>query len=105
MSRGWRVVPDGLAGRFALLLAGALLAVNLVAVALLTSERERLGRELSEGRAIERLALIVPLIEAARGRPARHGAAAPDACGGRIDRDGGARRGAGRGPGAGTRGR
>jgi signal transduction histidine kinase len=58
-------VPDGLAARFALLLAGALVAINLVAVALLSSERQRLGRALSEGRAIERLALIVPLIEAA----------------------------------------
>jgi signal transduction histidine kinase len=63
--RWTRAIPDGLAARFALLLAGALVAVNLVAVALLSSERQRLGRALSEGRAIERLALIVPLIEAA----------------------------------------
>lgn len=63
---GWRrLLPDGLAGRFALLLAGALIVVNLVAATLLSSERQRFGRELNEGRAIERLALIVPLIEAA----------------------------------------
>ncbi len=60
-----RLLPDGLAGRFALLLASALVAVNLVALGLVSSERQRFGRELDEGRAIERLALIVPLIEAA----------------------------------------
>jgi signal transduction histidine kinase len=59
------LVPDGLAGRFALLLAGALVAVNLVAAALVSSERQRFGREVGAGRAIERLALIVPLVEAA----------------------------------------
>jgi signal transduction histidine kinase len=60
-----RLLPDGLAARFALLLVAALVAVNLVAVALVSTERQRYGRELGEGRAIERLALIVPLIEAA----------------------------------------
>ncbi len=60
-----RLVPDGLAGRFALLLATALIIVNLVAAALLSSEQQRFGREIGEGRVIERLALIVPLIDAA----------------------------------------
>ena len=69
-----RLVPDGLAGRFALLLAAALIVVNLVAATLLSSERRRFGHEIGEARAIERLALIVPLIDAAspadRGRVA-----------------------------------
>lgn len=60
-----RLVPDGLAGRFALLLVAALIIVNLVAAALLSSERQRFGREIGEGRTIERLALIVPLVAAA----------------------------------------
>jgi signal transduction histidine kinase len=60
-----RLLPDGLAGRFALLLVAAIVAVNLVALGLLSSERQRFGRELGEGRVVERLALIVPMIEAA----------------------------------------
>jgi hypothetical protein len=59
-----RFWPQGLAGRFALLLVGALVAVNLVAAALLSSDPQRLGRELHERRAIDRLLSLVPLMEA-----------------------------------------
>lgn len=60
-----RLWPGGLAGRFALLLAAALVAANLVALALMSSERQRIGREMIEGREIERLAELAPAIEAA----------------------------------------
>lgn len=60
----FRLIPEGLAGRFALLLLTALLAVNLVALALLSSERQRIGREISESRELHRLVSVVPLIEA-----------------------------------------
>ena len=64
-TRLWtRVWPQGLAGRFALLLVGALVAVNLVAVALLSSERQRLGREINESREIRRLVSLAPLMQA-----------------------------------------
>ena len=58
-----RLVPDGMAGRLALLLTLALLAANAVALALLSVERDRLGREAAVERAIERIVDAVPLIE------------------------------------------
>ena len=59
-----RLVPDGLAARFALLLICALLAANLVALALVSSERDRLGRAARETREIERIVGLVPALEA-----------------------------------------
>ncbi|SDE81526.1 ATP-binding protein [Limimaricola pyoseonensis] len=59
-----RLYPDGLAGRFALLLVAALLAANLVAVVLLSFERDRIGREAGALREIERLVALVPAMEA-----------------------------------------
>ena len=44
-----RLWPGGLAGRFALLLAAALVAANLVALALMSSERQRIGRGPANG--------------------------------------------------------
>ena len=61
MRRPW---PDGLAGRFALLLTAALVAANLVALALLSAERDRLGRAARVEREVERAASLVPALEA-----------------------------------------
>ncbi|MDA8870165.1 ATP-binding protein [Rhizobiaceae bacterium] len=58
-----RLVPDGLAARLAILLVAALLAANLVSLALLSSERDRLGREARLDRTIERMIGAVPLLE------------------------------------------
>ena len=60
-----RLVPDGLAARFALLLVGALLAANLVALILLSAERDRLTRASAEGREIERVIGLVPALDGA----------------------------------------
>lgn len=60
----WPILPDALARRFAILLATALVAANLLVVALDTGSYT-FNPERSTGRTIERLALIVPLIEAA----------------------------------------
>ena len=60
-----RLAPDGLAARFALLLVGALLAANLVALALLSSERDRLDRASVAGREIERVIGLVPALDGA----------------------------------------
>ena len=65
MSLRTRLVPDGLAARFALLLVGALLVANLVALALLSSERGRLDRASDAGRAIERVIGLVPALDGA----------------------------------------
>ncbi|KKK77553.1 hypothetical protein LCGC14_2852440, partial [marine sediment metagenome] len=43
-----RLLPDGLMGRFALLLTAALLAANLIALGLLAFERDRLDRAARE---------------------------------------------------------
>ena len=64
MSALRRLLPDGMAGRFALLLAGALIAANLVALALLSLERVRADREARAAREIERIVSLVPAIEA-----------------------------------------
>ncbi|NJM84202.1 MAG: hypothetical protein HC844_18720, partial [Tabrizicola sp.] len=60
-----RLLPDGLAGRFALLLAVALVAANLIALVLLSVERMRLDRAGVIEREIERIISLVPAIEAA----------------------------------------
>lgn len=59
-----RVLPKGLAGRFTLLLAGALIAANLAALAILSLERLRMDREAMETREMERIVSLVPAIEA-----------------------------------------
>lgn len=59
-----RRFSDGLAARFALLLICALVAANLVALAVLSSERVRLGREARADREIERIVGLVPALEA-----------------------------------------
>lgn len=59
-----RLLPDGLAGRFALLLAGALIAANLIALAVLSLERIRLDRAAHTAREVERIVSLVPAIEA-----------------------------------------
>ena len=58
-----RLLPDGLAARFVLLLVGALLAANLVALAVLASERDRLDRAALQGREIERVLALVPALD------------------------------------------
>ncbi|MCX7645084.1 MAG: ATP-binding protein [Rhodobacteraceae bacterium] len=72
-----RLLPDGLAGRFALLLTAALVAANLLAAGLLSLERVRLEREAREARETERLLSLVPVIEAVD--PAARRAIARDA--------------------------
>ncbi len=69
MTRRTRLLPDGLAGRFALLLATALVAANLVALAVMSYERQRLDREALQSREVERIVSLVPAIEEAA--PAR----------------------------------
>lgn len=59
-----RLLPDGLAGRFALLLVVALVAANLIALALLSFERTRLDRAARVEREVERIVSLVPAIEA-----------------------------------------
>ena len=60
-----RPVPDGLAARFALLLVVALLAAYGVALAVLSSERDRLDRAALQGREIERVVALVPALDGA----------------------------------------
>ncbi len=57
-------MPDGLAGRFALLLAGALIAANLIALVILAVDRMDDTRRDGEIREIERIAALVPAMEA-----------------------------------------
>lgn len=66
-----RLLPDGLAGRFALLLTVALVAANLVALGLLGFERGRLDRLAREAREVERVLSLVPAIEAVDPRARR----------------------------------
>ena len=54
-----RFLPDGLAGRFALLLFVSLLAVNVIAAAVLLSLRDQFTAQVREAREIERLAAFV----------------------------------------------
>ncbi|WP_341213832.1 ATP-binding protein [uncultured Limimaricola sp.] len=59
-----RLLPEGLAARFALLLAAALVTANLVALGLLSFERDRLDREAGAAREVERIVALVPAMEA-----------------------------------------
>jgi len=60
-----RLLPDGLAGRFALVLAAALIAANLAALSLFAVQRASLDRAALIDRELERIVSLVPLIEAA----------------------------------------
>ncbi len=60
-----RILPDGLAGRFAVLLITVLLAAGIAASALLFVQRGQSERNLREAREIERIASIVPALESA----------------------------------------
>ena len=57
------LLPDGLAGRFVLVLTAALLAANLVAVTLLALERDRLGLAAREEGALARVLAQAPLLD------------------------------------------
>lgn len=59
-----RLLPDRMAGRFSLLLAIALVAANLIALAVLSFERTRLDRAARAAQEIERIVSLVPAIEA-----------------------------------------
>ena len=60
-----RLIPDGLAGRFALLLATAVVLANIVALGVLVFARARLGSAANDEREVERAVSLVPAIEAA----------------------------------------
>ena len=59
-----RLLPDSLTWRFALLLAAALIAANVVAGVLLSTQRQRLDDAAREAREIERITSLVPALEA-----------------------------------------
>lgn len=65
MTRLKRLLPDGIAGRFALLLTVSLVSANLLALAVLSYERTRLDRVALIAREQERIASLVPALEAA----------------------------------------
>lgn len=58
-----RWLPDGLAARFALLLATALIVANVLALLVLSLERARWGRESRDSRELERIVALVPVLE------------------------------------------
>ncbi|PHP68054.1 hypothetical protein CSC94_05160 [Zhengella mangrovi] len=59
-----RLLPDSLTWRFAILLAAALIAANMVAGFLLSSQRQRLDEQAREAREIERITSLIPALEA-----------------------------------------
>ncbi len=65
MNRLQRFLPDGIAGRFALLLTVSLVSANLLALAVLSYERTRLDRAALIAREQERIVSLVPALEAA----------------------------------------
>ncbi len=58
-----KLVPDSLAARFVLLLAGALLAANFVAFVLLAAEGRRFDRAAQDAREVERAVTLVAALE------------------------------------------
>ncbi|WP_170134865.1 ATP-binding protein [Acuticoccus kandeliae] len=63
MSVNWRrFVPGSVAGQFVLLLVGAMLVANVVAVLLLSQEQERLVREVRRGAQIDRIAALASVV-------------------------------------------
>jgi signal transduction histidine kinase len=59
-----RLLPDGIAARFALLLAGALFAAMVIALVALAIDRVRFDRAAMVEREVERILGLVPAIEA-----------------------------------------
>lgn len=66
-----RLLPQGLAARFALLLVAALVAANAVALVLAGRERDRLDVAAREGREVARIVALVPALDGAPEREAR----------------------------------
>lgn len=64
MSRLKRLFPDALAGRIVLLLAITIVVANLIALIILNFEQQRFNRQASEEREIERIADLIPTMEA-----------------------------------------
>ncbi|MFZ1470607.1 MAG: ATP-binding protein [Paracoccaceae bacterium] len=64
MRRLKHLFPDGLAGRIVLLLAISILVANLIALAVLNFQQQRFDLQASEDREIERIAGLVPTMEA-----------------------------------------
>lgn len=58
-----RWLPDGLAARFILLLACALVVANVLAMLVLSVERDRWGRQARDSRELERVVALVPVLE------------------------------------------
>lgn len=64
MRRLARLFPDALAGRIVFLLAATILAANLIALAVLGVQQQRFDRQAREDREIERIAALIPAMEA-----------------------------------------
>lgn len=63
MNRLRHLFPDTLAGRFVLLLAMAILAANLIGLAVLSLQQQRFDRQTFDDRRIERIAALIPVLE------------------------------------------
>ncbi|MEQ6203446.1 ATP-binding protein [Sulfitobacter sp. HNIBRBA2951] len=63
-----KLYPAALAGRIVLLLVGTILAANLIALAVLGFQQQRFDRQASEDREIERIAALIPAMEAVDGQ-------------------------------------
>ena len=63
-----RIMPDRLAGRFALLLSAALIVANVAALIVLATARDQLGRQARADQEIERIIALVPALEAVEPR-------------------------------------
>ncbi|WP_138936217.1 ATP-binding protein [Roseovarius arcticus] len=59
-----RLFPDALAGRVVLLLATTIIVANLIALAVLNFQQQRFDQQASEDREIERIAALIPAMEA-----------------------------------------
>tara|TARA_R110002110_G_scaffold168018_19_gene369240 strand:- start:1077 stop:2426 length:1350 start_codon:yes stop_codon:yes gene_type:complete len=62
-----RFVPSGLTGRIVLLLAASILVANVIALAVLSFQHQRFDRQAREDREVERIATLVPGLEAVDG--------------------------------------
>ncbi|MGL4405742.1 MAG: hypothetical protein ACRCT6_08285, partial [Notoacmeibacter sp.] len=58
-----KLIPQGLAGRFVLLLVIALVLANLIALFLLVSESRRFDREAQDTRQVERVITLISILE------------------------------------------
>lgn len=63
-----KLYPAALAGRIVLLLVGTILAANLIALAVMGFQQQRFDRQVSEDREIERIAALIPAMEAVDGQ-------------------------------------